>query len=76
MIIGDNMYFKIIFKTVFLYFYIVLVYRIMGKKEVGKLSIVDLIVSILIAELAAISIEKSSSSIFISIVPISILVFI
>ena len=33
---------------------------IMGKKEVGKLSIIDLIVSILIAELAAISIEQYS----------------
>ena len=43
------MYFSIIFKTIFLYFFIVLVYRIMGKKEVGKLSIIDLIVSILIS---------------------------
>ena len=43
------MYLKIISKTLFLYFFIILVYRIMGKKEVGKLGIVDLIVSILIA---------------------------
>ena len=70
------MYFKIIFKTIFLYFFIVVVYRVMGKKEVGKLSIVDLIVSILIAELAAISIEKNSASIFVSIVPITVLVII
>ncbi|MEG0826558.1 MAG: DUF421 domain-containing protein [Bacilli bacterium] len=48
----------------------------MGKKEVGQLSIVDLIVTILIAELAAMSIEESSSSIFISIVPIIVLVII
>ena len=52
------MYFKIITKTLLLYFFIVIMYRIMGKKEVGKLSIIDLIVSILIAELAAISIEQ------------------
>ena len=52
------MYLKIISKTLFLYFFIILVYRIMGKKEVGKLGIVDLIVSILIAELAALSIEE------------------
>ena len=57
------MYLKIIIKTVVLYFFIVFVYRIMGKKEVGKLSIIDLIVSILIAELAAISIEQYDSSI-------------
>lgn len=70
------MYFSIIFKTIFLYFFIVLVYRIMGKKEVGKLSIIDLIVSILIAELAAISIEQYDSSILISIIPITCLVVI
>lgn len=75
-IIGDNMYVSIIIKTFILYFYIVLVYRLMGKKEVGKLSIIDLIVSILIAELAAMSIESTDRSIFISIVPILVLVII
>lgn len=70
------MYISIILKTLLLYFFIVIVYRIMGKKEVGKLSIIDLIVSILIAELAAISIEQYNSSILISIIPITCLVVI
>ena len=70
------MYFNMILKTVVLYVFIIVVYRIMGKKEVGKLSIIDLIVSILIAELAAISIEESDRSIFTSLLPISILVII
>lgn len=70
------MYMSIIFKTFILYFYIVLVYRLMGKKEVGKLSIIDLIVSILIAELAAMSIESVERSIFVSIIPILVLVVI
>ena len=70
------MYLNMIFKTIVLYAFIILVYRIMGKKEVGKLSIVDLIVSILIAELAAISIESSDRSIFTSLVPIVVLVII
>ena len=70
------MYFDIIFKTTILYIFIIIVYRIMGKKEVGQLGIVDLIVSILIAELAAISIEDDKSSIFISIIPIVVLVII
>lgn len=73
---GDIMYISIIIKTIVLYFYIVLVYRLMGKKEVGKLSIIDLIVSILIAELAAMSIESTDRSIFVSIVPILVLVII
>ena len=70
------MYIEIIFKTTALYFFIVLSYRIMGKKEVGQLSIIDLIVSLLIAELAAISIEDTDVSLLKSIVPISTLVVI
>ena len=70
------MYLTIIIKTIFLYFIIILAYRIMGKKEVGQLSIIDLIVSVLIAELAAISIEQYNSSILISIVPMACLVII
>ena len=68
------MYFTLIFKTIFMYFFIIFVYRLMGKKEVGQLSIVDLIVTILIAELIALSIQEDSKSIFISVVPILVLV--
>lgn len=70
------MYLSLIVKTTVLYFFIVLSYRLMGKKEVGELSIIDLIVTILIAELAAICIEEEKSSILISIVPIIVLVII
>ena len=67
-------YVKIILRTGFFYFFIILIYRIMGKREVGQLGIVDLIVSILIAELVAISVENISKSILISVVPIIALV--
>ena len=63
-------YVIIFFRTVFFYFFIILIYRIMGKREVGQLGIIDLIVSILIAELAVLSIEELDKSIFISIIPI------
>lgn len=46
----------------------------MGKREVGQLGIVDLIVSILIAELVAISVEDASKSILASVIPILCLV--
>lgn len=68
------MYFSLIFRTIFMYFFIIFVYRLMGKKEVGQLSIVDLIVSILIAELIALGIEGDKGNIFISVVPILVLV--
>ena len=46
----------------------------MGKREVGQLSITDLIVSLLIAELTVISIENYDKSILYSLIPIVILV--
>lgn len=63
-----------VFRTLFFYFFIVLAYRIMGKREVGQLGIIDLIVSILIAELVALSIEKINQNMLMTIVPISVLV--
>ncbi len=68
------MYITSILKTSVLYVFIIFVYRIMGKKEVGELSIVDLIVTILIAELAALTIEDEKSSILVSVIPIIVLV--
>ena len=67
--------FKVILRTSFFYFFIVLLYRIMGKREIGQLGIIDLIVSILIAELVAISIENINDTIWLTIVPLCLLVF-
>ena len=66
--------FTVMFRTLFFYFFITLAYRIMGKREVGQLGIIDLIVSILIAELVAISIENINDSILLTIAPIVLLV--
>ena len=67
-------YIKIIMRISFFYFFIILIYRLMGKREVGQLGIVDLIVSILIAELVAISVEDPTKSILTSVIPIISLV--
>ena len=63
-------YLNVFARTLFFYFFIFIIYRLMGKREVGQLGIIDLIVSILIAELAMISIENLSNNIFYSIIPI------
>lgn len=68
-------YITIILRMIFFYIFIIFIYRIMGKREVGQLGIVDLIVSILIAELVAICIENPKESIMSSIIPIITLVF-
>lgn len=61
-------------KTVFFYFFIILAYRIMGKREVGQLGVIDLIVSILIAEMVAISIENYEQTLLKTVIPIGVLV--
>ena len=66
----------LIFKTIILYLIITVSYRIMGKKEIGELSIVDFIVTILMAEIAALSIEEKNMSIFYTITPIVTLIVI
>lgn len=66
----------IIIRTIFLYVLIVVVFRLMGKREVGELSIIDVTIFVLIAEVAAFALEDVHSSLFESILPIIILFFI
>lgn len=68
------MYLSLVLKTLFLYIFIIIGYRVMGKKELGQLSVIDLIVSILIADMAAVCIEEQSYSIFVSVVPMLTLI--
>lgn len=69
-------YLIIIYRTLLFYIVITIIYRFMGKREIGQLGIVDLIVSILIAELAAISIDNRKESILLTLIPIFLLVII
>lgn len=66
----------VLFRTLLFYVIIAVVYRFMGKREIGELSIMDLIVSILIAELAAMAIDKYKSNLLITIIPICSLVIV
>jgi uncharacterized membrane protein YcaP (DUF421 family) len=45
-------------RTVFIYFYMLFVMRVMGKREIGKLSVFDLVVSVMMAELSALALES------------------
>ncbi len=65
---------QVLFRTAFFYFFVLLCYRIMGKREIGQLGVIDLMVSILIAELIAISIENIEDSMLLTIMPIVLLV--
>ncbi|MDD5888642.1 MAG: DUF421 domain-containing protein [bacterium] len=69
-------YVSVVFRSLLFYIIIALAYRFMGKREVGELSVMDFIVSLFIAELAAISIENYKDSMLLSILPIITLVII
>lgn len=66
--------FSVVIRTIFFYFFITISFRLMGKREIGQLGVIDLIVSILIAELVAISIENTEDPIYLTILPIALLV--
>lgn len=64
------------FRTILTYFAILLVFRIMGKREIGELSVMDLVVFVMLAEIAVFLIEKPESSILHAIVPMTVLLLI
>ncbi|TLS39272.1 DUF421 domain-containing protein [Pseudalkalibacillus caeni] len=66
----------IILRTVVLYYAIIVIFRLMGKREIGQLSILDFVVSIMIAELAVLSIEDPKTPMVNTLVPMGILVLI
>lgn len=68
--------FQIILRTVLLYVLIHIIFRVMGKREIGELSILDLVVFIMIGELAVVAIERPNVRIFYAVLPMIILMFI
>lgn len=60
----------IILRSLFIYFFVLLVMRLMGKREIGKLSVFDLVVSIMIADFAVLSIEDTKLPLFLGLLPI------
>nr|WP_206701339.1 DUF421 domain-containing protein [Cytobacillus firmus] len=66
-------YLIIVVRTLFLYAVILLIFRLMGKREIGELSILDLVVYIMIAELAVVAIETPDSNIFKNVLPMLLL---
>lgn len=63
-----------VLRTIFIYAFVLLMMRLMGKREIGKLSIFDLIVSFMIADLSAIVLDDVKRPLMEAIVPIIALV--
>ena len=57
------------FRTVFLYVLILIILRIMGKREVGELGVIDVVVFVIMAEVAAFALDSPDQKLFDSIFP-------
>lgn len=56
-----------------MYFIVYLVMRLMGKREIGKLSVFDLVISIMIAEIAVFSLEDIKRPLYEGLIPLGVL---
>jgi Predicted membrane protein len=60
-------------RTVLIYFVVFIVMRLMGKREIGKMSVLDLVISFMIAEIAVIVIEDTKRSMWHGVFPMALL---
>lgn len=61
--------FGLVYRTVLIYFLVLVIVRLMGKREIGQLSPFDFVVAIIIAELAAIPMETTGIPLWKAILP-------
>lgn len=66
----------IVLRTILLYVLILVIFRLMGKREIGELSILDLVVFIMIAEMAVVAIEDTKDPLFHTVLPMLVLMLI
>ncbi|MGO4108065.1 YetF domain-containing protein [Paenibacillus sp. YAF4_2] len=69
-------YGSMLLRTVLIYFVVFLIMRFMGKREIGKLSVFDLVISVMIAEIAVIVIEDVDRSMWEGVLPMIVLLLI
>ncbi|MCP8967291.1 DUF421 domain-containing protein [Ectobacillus ponti] len=58
-------------RTALLYIVILVIFRLMGKREIGELSVLDLVVFIMIGEMAVMAIEDMNTPIWKQVVPMA-----
>lgn len=66
---------NVVFRTFVFYIVMNIFYRIIGKREIGELKVIDLVLSMLLADVFAIGIENYKENIFMTFLPVLLLVF-
>ena len=67
---GDGILFLFYFRTVILYLFLVVVLRLMGKRQIGQMEAPEFVVTMLVANLATIPMEDDGIALFAGLVPI------
>ena len=65
----------IIFRTFFYYILFLVLFKVMGKREIGELGVNDLLVSVLFAEFATLEISNYKEPLLVTLIPTLIIVF-
>ncbi|MBQ8409495.1 MAG: DUF421 domain-containing protein [Clostridia bacterium] len=65
---------NVFIRTVLIYLILTVVMRIMGKRQLGELDVGELVITILLSEIASLPITNPEKSIFDALIPIAILV--
>lgn len=63
-----------LFRSIILYFVVVVAIRLMGKRQIGELQPSELVITILISEVAAIPIQDNSLPLISAVIPVMILI--
>lgn len=65
---------SIVYRTLLVYLAVLFVMRLMGKREIGQLSTFDLVVAIMIAEVAVFPLEDLQMPLYLGLIPMLVLV--
>ena len=63
-------YLNLVVRCIFFYFMIIVALRFMGKREIGELSIFDIVIYLVMSELLALSLTDDDKTIFHTLVPL------
>ena len=63
-------YINLVVRCIFFYFMIIVALRFMGKREIGELSIFDIVIYLVMSELLALSLTDEDKTIFHTLVPL------
>ena len=70
---GDSMIISII-RTILLYAFVVLAVRLMGKRQISEMQPSELVITLIVSEIAAIPMQNTSQPLLSGIIPVMVLV--